>query len=166
MLPIAFLVVSQVGAQVGAQPAMEAKEPPKVVDTLVVIDDRATKDQAPPAFLERVIGELSKRKGLAIERMSAARKRIDAREDKALAACGDNAGCLATAGRAMGAQIVVFARLTKRDGAFFVAITRVNALRPQASDDEGTLAGSEQDALAAVPDAIGELFAEIELKSP
>lgn len=163
MLHVALLLI----AQVAPPPAPStAKEPVKEPDTLVVVDDRATKDQAPPAFLDRVISELGKRKGLAVERMSVARKRLDEREDKALTTCGDDAGCLATAGREMGARIVVFTRLTKRDGAYFVAVTRVNALRPQASSDEGTLAGNDADALAAIPDAISELFAEVELKGP
>ncbi len=177
MLHVALLLIAQVNAPPGtspgappvtqAPPSAPAPAPPlKEPDTLVVVDDRATKDQAPPAFIDRVVSELGKRKGFAIERMSVARKRLDDREDKALSTCGDNAGCLATAGREMGARIVVFARLTKRDGAFFVAVTRVNALRPQASSDEGTLAGTDTDALAAIPDAISELFAEIELKAP
>src|SRR5688572_25105284 len=162
---IAFALFTM--TQVAPPPApAPAPAPVKEPDTLVVVDDRATKDQAPPAFIDRVIGELGKRKGFAIERMSVARKRLDEREDKALTTCGDNAGCLATAGREMGARIVVFARLTKRDGAFFIAVTRVNALRPQASADEGTLVGNEDDALAAIPDAVSELFAEVELKTP
>jgi hypothetical protein len=161
---VALLVIAQVAPP--PPPSAPVKEPIREPDTLVVVDDRATKDQAPPAFLDRVISELGKRKGLAVERMSVARKRLDEREDKALTTCGDNAGCLATAGREMGARIVVFTRLTKRDGAFFVAVTRVNALRPQAAMDEGTLAGNDADALAAIPDAISELFAEVELKEP
>jgi hypothetical protein len=172
MVLLALLLMAQVNAPPGTSPGAPPSPPPsaplvvKEPDTLVVVDDRATKDQAPPAFIDRVVSELGKRKGLAIERMSTARKRLDEREDRALTTCGDNAGCLATAGREMGARIVVFARLTKRDGAFFVAITRVNALRPQASSDEGTLAGTDADALAAIPEAISELFAEVELKSP
>jgi hypothetical protein len=163
LVPLALVTLAQAAPP---PPPVSAPAKEKEPDTLVVVDDRATKDQAPPAFLDRVIGELGKRKGLAIERMSVARKKLDEREDKALTTCGDNAGCLATAGREMGARIVVFARLTKRDGAYFVAVTRVNALRPQASADEGTLAGTDADALAAIPDAISELFAEVELKSP
>lgn len=162
MLILTFALI----AQLAPPPSPPIEAPAKEPDTLVVVDDRATKDQAPAAFIDRVVSELGKRKGMAIERMSLSRKRLDDREDKALTTCGDNAGCLATAGREMGARIVVFARLTKRDGAFFVAVTRVNALRPQASSDEGTLAGTDSDALAAIPEAISELFAEVELKSP
>ena len=162
MLILAFALIAQVASPASPPIEVPAKEP----DTLVVVDDRATKDQAPAAFIDRVVSELGKRKGMVIERMSMSRRRLDDREDKALTTCGDNAGCLATAGREMGARIVVFARLTKRDGAFFVAVTRVNALRPQASSDEGTLAGTDTDALAAIPEAISELFAEVELKSP
>ena len=168
LLALAFALADVLTGQATAPPVPAAPAAPTAPDTLVVVDDRAVKDQAPAPFLERVIAELKKRKGLRIERMSEGRKRLDAREDKALTTCGDDAGCLATAGREMGAATVVFARLTKRDdggtGAYFVAVTRVNALRPQAADDAGTLAGTEADALAAMSDAISELFSEVELR--
>ena len=132
----------------------------------MLVDDRDVKDQAPPAFVAKVIAEIARRKGLQPERLSVARKRLDAREDRDLASCGDDAGCLATIGRELDAKLVVTIRLTKREGAFLVAVTRINALRPQASDDAGTLAGTDADALAAIPDAVAELFPEVELRAP
>jgi hypothetical protein len=142
---------------------MPAAPVPAVKPTVIVVDDRAVKDQAPAPFLARTLAELGRRKGLQVVRMSESRKRLDARSDQALSACGDDAGCLATAAREMDGNAVVTVRLTKREGAFFLALTRINALRPQMADDAGTLAGTEADALAFVPEAVGDLFADAEL---
>jgi hypothetical protein len=133
---------------------------------MVVVDDRAIKDQAPAAFLERVIAEIGKRKGLRAARMSAVRAQLHPKEEQALAACGDDAGCLATAGRALGAESVVLVRVTRRDGeeARFVATTRINALRPQMQDDSGGIAGTEKDALPLVIEQVAELFPESEMR--
>lgn len=132
--------------------------------TVVVLDDRAVKDQAPGPFLARVADEIGKLRGMSVVRFSEARKRLSAKADQLLSGCGDDAGCLATATRAAGGDLVVTVRLTKREGAFFLALTRVNALRPQVSDDSGTLSGSDADALAAVPEAVAELFPDAEAR--
>jgi hypothetical protein len=167
MLVPALVVVASLSAQVPDAPTPVAPPPPGVVKaTVVVVDDRATKDQAPAAWIAKTIAELGKRKGIAIVRMSEGRRRLDARADKALQGCGDDAGCLATAVRDMGGDIVVTVRLTKREGAFFLALTRISALRPQMTDDAGTLAGNENDALAFIPEAVGDLFADVELIAP
>ena len=168
---IAAALLVHLVAQVAAPPAPTPVPVPVPArrDTLVLVDDRSVKDQAPPAFVARVVEELARRKGLQPERLSIARKRLAPREDKELAACGDDAGCLATIGRELDAKLVVTIRLTRppSGGAgAFLAITRVNALRPQASDDAGTLVGTDADALAAVPESVGELFADFELRAP
>lgn len=131
--------------------------------TVVILDDRATRDQAPARFLARAAEELARRKDIAVVKFSEARRRLDARANRALGGCGDDVGCLAAAARDAGGDIVVTVRLTKREGAFFLAVTRTNALRPQISDDEATLSGSEEDALRWLPEAIAELFADTEV---
>lgn len=143
----------------GAPPVPRAPAP-----TVVVVDDRAVKDQAPAAFIARAIEEIERRRGLVTLRMSEGRRRLEPRADRALAACSDEAGCLAAGAREMGGDIVVTLRLTRREGASFLAVTRVNALRPQIADDEGTLAGTDKEALAAVPEAVSELFADTEME--
>jgi hypothetical protein len=145
-----------------------ALQPAPARETVVLIDDRAVKDQAPADFLSRVTDEIDKRKGMRAVRISQARKRLDARQDKALNGCGDDAGCLAAAALPAGGDVVVTVRLTKREGAFFLALTRINALRPQITDDAATLAGTVKDALGYVPEAVAELFpdAELEPESP
>lgn len=159
---VAFLSSVAV-AQTPAPPPPPAPAAP-VKTTVVVLDDRAVKDQAPPAFLTRTQDELAKLRGIAVVRFSDARKRLAPKADQALSGCGDDAGCLATAGRGVGGDLVVTVRLTKREGAFFVALTRVNTLRPQVSEDSGTLSGTEADALAAVPEAVAELFPDAEAR--
>lgn len=143
-------------------PATTVAAPTRAI--VVILDDRAVKDQAPPAFLTRTIEELAKLRGISVQRFSEARKRLTPKADLALSGCGDDAGCLATAARAAGGDLVLTARLTKREGAYFVALTRVNALRPQMSEDSGTLAGTEPDALAAIPEAVAELFPDAEAR--
>lgn len=145
-----------------ASPPPASAAPARAV--VVILDDRAVKDQAPPAFLTRASEELSKLRGITVQRFSEARKRLTPKADLALSGCGDDAGCLATAARAAGGDLVLTARLTKREGAYFVALTRVNALRPQISEDSGTLAGTEPDALAAIPEAVAELFPDAEAR--
>lgn len=130
--------------------------------TEVILDDRAVRDQGPPAFLAKAADEIGKLRGMRVTRFSEARKRLGPKADQALAGCGDDAGCLATAARGAGGDIVVTVRLTKREGASFVALTRINALRPQIADDSGTLAGTDADALAAIPEAVSELFPDAE----
>ena len=132
--------------------------------TVVILDDRAVKDQAPPAFLARVVDEVTKLRGMSVVRFSEARKRLAPKADQALSGCGDDPGCLAAAARGAGGDIVITVRMTKREGAFFLAVTRVNALRPQIADDSGTLAGNDADALAAVPEAVAELFPDTETR--
>ncbi len=132
--------------------------------TVVILDDRAVKDQAPAAFLARVVDEITKLRGMSVARFSEVRKRLAPKADQALSGCGDDPGCLATAARGAGGDIVVTVRLTKREGALFLALTRVNALRPQIADDSGTLAGNDTDALAAVPEAVSELFPDTEAR--
>lgn len=152
-------------APVAPPPPVAPPAPRTPRPTVVVVDDRAVKDQAPAQFITRAIEELERRRGLVTLRMSEGRRRLDPRADRALAACSDDAGCLAAGGRDMGGDIVVTLRLTRREGASFLAVTRVNALRPQMADDEGTLAGTDQGALAAVPEALSELFADTELEA-
>jgi hypothetical protein len=136
-------------------PPPPPRPPPQ---TIVLLDDRVVKDQAPGAFLTRVAEEIGLRKSLRVVRISDARKRLDARGEKTLAGCADEAGCLASTARAVGADLVVTVRLTRREDAYFLAITRISALRPQMSDDAATLAGTDADALKFVAEGIGELF--------
>ncbi|MBI1947397.1 MAG: hypothetical protein HYS27_17010 [Deltaproteobacteria bacterium] len=145
-----------------APPAAPAPAPARI--TSVLLDDRAVKDQAPAAFLARTADEIAKLRGMQVTRISEARKRLAPKADHALSACGDDGGCLAAAARAAGGDLVVTVRLTKREGAFFLALTRVNALRPQITEDSGTLAGTDADALAAVPEAVAELFPDTEAR--
>jgi hypothetical protein len=149
-----------------AAPKPAAKAGKADRERLVIVDDRAVKDQAPAPFLDRVVVEIGKRKGLRVERLSAARERLQDKEDQALAACGDEAGCLATAARLVGADAVVLVRMTRRDGeeARFVATTRINALRPQIQEDAGGIAGSEKDALPLVVEQVADVFPETELR--
>lgn len=135
-----------------------ACQTPPAPSTVVLLDDRVVKDQAPGAFLQRVAEEIGKRKGLRAVRLSDARKKLDARGEKSLAGCGDDAGCLASAARSLGAEVVVTVRLTRREDAYFLAITRISALRPQMTDDAATLAGTDADALKFVAEGVGELF--------
>lgn len=149
-----------------AKPAAVKPAAKVVRERIIVVDDRAVKDQAPASFIDRVVAEIGKRKGLKAERLSALRDRLDDKDAQALSACGDEAGCLATAARALGADSVVFVRVTRRDGeeARFVATTRVNALRPQIQEDSGGIAGSEKDALPLVTEQVGDIFPEAELR--
>lgn len=163
---VSIVFAAHVGVRLLAQSPGAAPPATEARPTVVVVDDRGVKDQAPGPFIARAIEELERRKGFVTLRMSEGRKRLDPRAARALAACGDDAGCLAAGGRDMGGDVVVTLRLTRRESASFLAVTRISALRPQMTDDEGTLSGNDRDALAAVPDAIGELFADAELKSP
>jgi hypothetical protein len=137
-----------------------------VKPTVILLDDRVVKDQAPGVFLARAEAELVKRRDIKVVKISEGRKKLDARANKELSGCADDAGCLATAARDMGADLVVTVRLTRREGAFFLAFTRISALRPQMSDDAGTLAGTDADALAAVPEQIADLFPDAEERAP
>ncbi len=161
---IVVIVAVAAAATLAQTPAPPPPPTPTPRMTEVILDDRAVKDQGPPAFLAKTADEIGKLRGMRVTRFSEARKRLSPKADQALAGCGDDAGCLATAARAAGGDVVVTVRLTKREGAFFVALTRVNALRPQIADDSGTLAGSDADALAAVPDAVTELFPDAEAR--
>ncbi|OGQ23906.1 MAG: hypothetical protein A2138_10855 [Deltaproteobacteria bacterium RBG_16_71_12] len=165
VLVVTLLAAAPLLAQAPAPPPPPtAPAPPPTRTTAVILDDRAVKDQAPPAFLARAAEEIGKLRGMQVTRFSEARKRLAPKADHALSGCGDDAGCLATAARAVGGDLVVTVRLTKREGAYFVALTRVNALRPQISEDSGTLAGTDADALAAVPEAVAELFPDAEAR--
>lgn len=146
----------------GRAPA--ASTPAKSRARVVLVDDRAVKEQAPAAFLDRVMGDLAQRKGLSPVRLSAVRGRLAPADEAALAGCGDDAGCLATAARVLGADVVVLVRVTRREGedARFVATTKINALRPQIQDDSGGIAGSERDALPLVSEQVAELFPQTE----
>ncbi|MCC7074632.1 MAG: hypothetical protein IT383_25210 [Deltaproteobacteria bacterium] len=163
MTRLVVVVAAIAAARALAQtPAPPPPPLPAARVTEVILDDRAVKDQGPPAFLAKTAEEIGKLRGMRVTRFSDARKRLGPKADQALAGCGDDAGCLATAARAAGGDIVVTVRLTKREGASFVALTRVNALRPQITDDSGTLSGSDADALALIPEAVTELFPDAE----
>jgi hypothetical protein len=169
MLTVALVLALQQPSPPPAPTVPPATAPVVVQEkvTLVVVDDRALVDQAPAGFLDKAIQEIDRRKGLKAVRMSELRKKLDAHENQKLGKCGDDAGCLATAAREMGADIVLLVRLIKRDGedARFLALTRINALRPQVAEDAGTIVGSEKDALPQVPAQIAELFPEAELRA-
>jgi hypothetical protein len=161
------LCAAQLGLALAAQapPAPTPIHAPPVMEQrpmVVVIDDRRVKDQAPAAFVDAAVEEIARRRGIVTLRMSEGRKRLDARGNRQLTGCGDDVGCLATAAREMGGDVVVMLRLTKREGASFLAITRTSALRPQMSDDAATLSGTDKDALAFVPEGVAELFADAE----
>ena len=175
---IALLLICTVGgdAKEPAPPPPKAPAPaaaapappaaPAVAATVVLVDDRLVKDQAPSGFVQKIAAEIGRRRGMRVVLASEGRKRLDPKGDKAFSGCADDAGCLATAAREMGAEIVVTARLTRRDGAYFLALTRISALRPQASDDAATLAGTDADALAFIPEGVGELFPDAEIGTP
>ena len=163
ILPL--LATAQIFAQLASvppEPTPLAPAAPPTRTTVVVIDDRTTKDQAPPAFIAQTLVQLQKRKGMTPVLMSEVRKRLSPRSEQALTSCGDDAGCLAKATGEMGGDLVVSLRLNKRDEAFFLAMSRINALRPQFADDTATLVASEREALASVPAAVDELFADTE----
>ncbi len=169
MLSLALLVALQAPlapTPIGAPPPAPAAAARAEDAVVIALDNRIVKDQAPGAFLTRTVAALEKLRGVRVLRISDGRKRLDARGDKELSRCADDAGCLATAAREIGADIVVTVRLTRRTGAYFLALTRISALRPQMSDDAATLAGSEQDALKFVADAVAELFPDTEEKAP
>ena len=161
---VVVLAALRAGAQAPVAPPQPGPPPAPPRATVVIVDDRAVKDQAPAPFLARAVDEVGKLRGMSVVRFSEVRKRLSPKADQALSGCGDDAGCLATAARGVGGDVVVTVRLTKREGAFFLALTRVNALRPQMADDSGTLAGSDADALAAVPEAVAELFPDAEAR--
>ena len=166
---IAFLLViaAQVAPVAPVAPVVTGK-PPKAAVTraTVLVDDRAVTDQAPPAVIAKLAAEINRRVALRAQLLSGARKALDDKADNALSSCGDDAGCLATAARDVGATWVVTARVTRREGAVFVALTLVNALRPQRTEDAATLVGSDAEAVAFVTAGVEELFPGSELQPP
>lgn len=165
MIAVALaLVAVQLAAPIPPAPIPPAAPAAVSVKPVVVlVDDRAVQDQAPPSVLSKLVSEFARRKSMRAVKLSDARKALGARSEKALSACGDDAGCLATAARELGADVVVVARLTKREGASFLALTRISALRPQITDDAATLAGSDADAVAFVPEGVEQLFPNVEV---
>ncbi|MCC7111835.1 MAG: hypothetical protein IT382_21245 [Deltaproteobacteria bacterium] len=166
LVAVAVAMVSMHGAAQApvAPPPPTAQVAAPARRTVVILDDRTVKDQAPGPFLTRVADEIGRLRGMSVVRFSEARKRLTPKADLSLSGCGDDAGCLATASRAAGGDLVVTVRLTKREGASFLALTRVNALRPQVSEDSGNLSGSDAEAFAAVPEAVAELFPDAEAR--
>lgn len=100
---------------------------------------------------------------MRLVRFSDASSTIDAHTRHTLTRCADEPGCLAAAAAPLGVDEVLIVRVTRREEATFIALTRVNALRPQLSEDAATLVATEMDALAFAAEAVEELWPGVEL---
>src|SRR5438046_4130863 len=66
---------------VGVEPTPIPVPVPTVKPTVVVVDDRIVKDQAPGPFLTRTVAELQRRRDFRVVPISEARKKLDARSN-------------------------------------------------------------------------------------
>ena len=131
----------------------------RVVVQDVVVDagiDGATRLRA--IFTSALVSEVRKLDGVSVVGLDEVRALLDHEADKQLVGC-DEKGCLAEIADAIGADVVVTARLSTIAGSHVLAVRRLDAVTAMVSGvDRRFDADNGEEFLAAVGPVVAELF--------
>lgn len=145
-------------------PATDAAAPlPRA--PLILLDDRVVKHQLSPALLREAAAAMTARTGVPVVMVSAAKTQLDPAGQTTLDACSTNA-CLADAGKKLGADVVVTARVHKREGVLVLTLTRVTALAELPAAEDARLARTPAELTNALADGVNAIFPSLNKAAP
>jgi hypothetical protein len=139
-------------------PAAEgAAVPPLPRAPLILLDDRAVKEQASPALLLQAAAAITARTGVPVVLLSDAAKALADADQKALATCAARP-CLAGVGKKLAADVVVTTRVQRTEGVYVLTLSRVTALAEVPFVEDARLARTEAELTTALTDSVNTVF--------